>query len=130
MTADLPNAGAPAPRRVLLVDNSSELAELLGEIFRTEPALDYVGHVSSGAAAFEKVQTVPIDVLLLDLGLEDCDGFEVLARLVRAESQVKVIVHSGYASPEMAAHAKQMGAAAYVVKDGDIAALLAAIHAA
>lgn len=130
MTEGLRNPASPAPRRVLLADNSAELAELLGEILRTEPALDYVGYVTTGAAAFEKVQTVGIDVLLLDLGLEDGDGFEVLARLTRAESPVKVIVHSGHASAELAAHARQMGAAAYVVKDGDIAALLAAIHAA
>ena len=130
MTQGLQQPAAPALRRVLLADNSVELAELLGEILRTEPALDYVGHVTSGAAAFEKVQSVAIDVLLLDLGLEDCDGFEVLARLTRAESPVKVIVHSGHASAELASHARRMGAAAYIVKDGDIAALLAAIHAA
>jgi DNA-binding NarL/FixJ family response regulator len=130
MTQMLRNSAAPAPRRVLLADNSPELAELLGEIFRMEPALVYVGHVSTGAEAFEKVQTIPIDVLLLDLGLEDCDGFDVLKRLVRAESPVKVIVHSGHASPELAAHATQMGAVAYVVKNGDIEALLEAIHAA
>ncbi len=129
MTQSLAISGAPAPRRVLLADNSLELAELLGEILRMEPALDYVGHVSTGAEAFEKVQTLPIDVLLLDLGLEDGDGFEVLERLIRAESPVKVIVHSGHASPALAAHARQMGAAAYVVKNGDIAALLDAIHA-
>jgi DNA-binding NarL/FixJ family response regulator len=130
MTEGPHNSAVPAPRRVLLVDNSVELAELLAEIIRTEPALHYVGHVSTGAEAFEKIQTVAIDVLLLDLGLEDCDGFEVLARLRRAQLPVRVIVHSGHASPELAAHARQMGAAAYVVKDGDIAALLAAIHAA
>ena len=130
MTEGLHNPGAPAPRRVLLADNSLELAELLGEIFRTEPALEYLGHVSTGAEAFERVQSVAMDVLLLDLGLEDCDGFEVLRRLVRAQSRVKVIVHSGHASPELAAHATQMGAAAYVVKNGDIEALLDAIHAA
>jgi DNA-binding NarL/FixJ family response regulator len=130
MTRSSCNSGAPAPRRVLLADNSPELAELLGEILRLEPALVYVGHVSTGAEAFEKVQTTPIDVLLLDLGLEDCDGFDVLERLIRAESPVKVIVHSGHASPELAAHATQLGAAAYVVKNGDIEALLDAIHAA
>jgi DNA-binding NarL/FixJ family response regulator len=124
-----PSTGAPAPRRVLLADNSPDLAEVLGEIIRMEPSLEFLGHVRTGAEAFEKVQGEAVDVLVLDLGLEDCNGFEVLERLERAGSKARVIVHTGYASDELAAHAKRKGAAAFVIKNGDIAALLAAIHA-
>jgi DNA-binding NarL/FixJ family response regulator len=128
MTEPPPSNGASAPRRVLLADNSPDLAEVLGEIIRMEPALEFLGHVRTGAEAFEKVQEEDIDVLVLDLGLEDCNGFEVLERLEHAGSKVRVIVHTGYASNELAAHAKRKGAAAFVTKNGDIAALLAAIH--
>jgi DNA-binding NarL/FixJ family response regulator len=128
MTDPPPSNAAPAPRRVLLADNSPDLAEVLGEIIRMEPALEFLGHVRTGAEAFEKVQGEAVDVLVLDLGLEDCNGFEVLERLDQAGSKAKVIVHTGYASNELAAHAKRKGAAAFVIKNGDIAALLAAIH--
>jgi DNA-binding NarL/FixJ family response regulator len=128
MTPSAPTTAAPAPRRVLLADNSPDLAELLGEIIRLEPALEYVGHVDTGAAALEKVRSEAVDVLVLDLGLEDVNGFEVLERLVQSGSRVKVIVHTGHSAGELAAHAKRKGAAAFVVKDGDIPALLAVIH--
>jgi two-component system response regulator EvgA len=128
MTDPSPSNGASALRRVLLADNSPDLAEALGEIIRMEPALAFLGHVRTGAEAFERVQAEAVDVLVLDLGLEDCNGFEVLERLDRAGSKAKVIVHTGYASNELAAHAKRKGAAAFVVKNGDIEALLTAIH--
>jgi DNA-binding NarL/FixJ family response regulator len=128
MTDPLPTNGAPAPRRVLLADNSPDLAEVLGEIIRMEPALEFLGHVRTGAEAFERVQGEAVDVLVLDLGLEDCNGFEVLERLEQAGAKARVIVHTGYASNELAAHAKRKGAAAFIVKNGDIAALLTAIH--
>jgi DNA-binding NarL/FixJ family response regulator len=128
MTELSPSNGASAPRRVLLADNSPDLAEVLGELIRMEPALEFLGHVRTGAEAFEKVQGEAVDVLVLDLGLEDCNGLEVLERLDQAGSKARVIVHTGYASNELAAHAKRLGAAAFVVKNGDIEALLTAIH--
>lgn len=121
---------APARRRVLVADNNVDLAQVLGEIIGTEDSLDFVGHVSSGAEALARVDGEPIDILILDLGLADVHGFDVLDRLKRAGSPTKVIVHSGYSSPQLVAHAQQHGAAAYVVKDGDVKTLLAAIHAA
>jgi len=91
--------------------------------------LELAGHVATGAAALERVTHEPIDVLLLDLGLEDCHGFEVLDKLVKAGSATRVIVHTGHSSPELQAHAKRRGAAAYVVKTGDIEELLSVMRA-
>jgi DNA-binding NarL/FixJ family response regulator len=114
---------------VLLADNSPDLAEVLGEVIRMEPSVEYMGHVSTGAEAFERARA-GVDVLVLDLGLEDTNGFEVLDRLVAAGSAVKVIVHTGHSASELQAHAMRKGAAAFIVKDGDIPALIDAILAA
>jgi DNA-binding NarL/FixJ family response regulator len=113
---------------VLVADNSADLALVLGEIIRMDPTLEFVGYVLTGAEALEKSRAGATDVLILDLGLGDCHGFEVLDHLRADASQVKVIVHTGHASAELAAHALRKGAAAYVVKDGDPEALLAAIR--
>ena len=113
---------------MLLADNNPDLAQVLAEVIRLDGRLEFIGFVSSGAAALRRLESEPVDVLLLDLGLEDCHGFDVLDRLRAQGTTTRVIVHSGHASPELAAHAKRRGAAAYVVKDGDPQALLAAIH--
>ena len=113
---------------MLIVDSNPDLAQVLGEIIRMDETLEFIGFVLSGAAAVRRTQTEGVDVLVLDLGLEDCHGFEVLDRLQAEGSKTKVIVHSGHASPELAAHAKRKGAVAYVVKDGDAEALLSVIR--
>lgn len=120
----------PIRRRVLIADNSPDLVQILGEIIRMEGSFELIGHVSTGAAALERVRAEPVDVLLLDLGLEDCHGFDVLDRLVKSGSPTKVIVHTGHSSDELRAHAKRKGAAGYVVKSGDVEELLAAIRGA
>jgi DNA-binding NarL/FixJ family response regulator len=122
---------SPAPRRrVLIADNNADLVLVLGEIIRMDSSLEFLGHVDTGAAAFARVRAEPIDVLVLDLGLEDCSGLDVLDRLVAAGSSTKVILHTGHSSAELEAQAKRRGAAAYVVKTGDVDVLLAAIRAA
>jgi DNA-binding NarL/FixJ family response regulator len=118
----------PIRRRVLIVDSNPDLAQVLGEIIRMDETLEFMGFVLSGAAAVRRTQSEAVDVLVLDLGLEDCHGFEVLDRLQADACKTKVIVHSGHASPELAAHAKRKGAVAYVVKDGDAEALLSVIR--
>jgi DNA-binding NarL/FixJ family response regulator len=119
-----------ARRRILVADNNADLAQVLGEIIRMDASLEFIGYVLTGAAALKRTQTESVDVLVLDLGLADCHGFEVLDRLQSAASKTKVIVHTGHASAELAAHARRKGAVAYVLKDGDVDALLAAIRAA
>ena len=117
-------------RRVLVADNSHDLAEVLGEIIRMDERLEFVGYVTTGSEAIAKSRAGAADVLVLDLGLEDCHGFEVLEKLQSASSKVRVIVHTGHSSKELEAHALRKGAAAYVVKTGDPDALIAAIHGA
>ena len=121
-------AAAPPRRRVLIVDNSADLAEALGMIVRMDEALEFAGCALTGKAALEKAAAGDIDVMVLDLGLGDCSGFEVLDRLRQRGSPVKVIVHTGHALQELQDQARAKGAAGFVLKDGDFRALLTAIR--
>jgi two-component system KDP operon response regulator KdpE len=55
------------------------------------------------------------DVVLLDLGLPDTDGFEVL-RQVRKISDVPVLILTAYGEDRDVTHALQLGANGYLVK--------------
>ena len=66
-------------RRVLVVDDNRDAAELLADSLR---ALGHVVDVAlDGPSALEVVRTRPPDVALLDLGLPVMDGFELGERL-------------------------------------------------
>ena len=120
----------PTRRRVLVVDNSPDLAQALGMIVRLDDALEYSGYALTGAEALKRALAGEIDVMVLDLGLGDCSGFDVLDRLRAAGSVVKVVMHTGHALPELRERARQKGAAAFVLKDGDFRSLLTAIREA
>jgi DNA-binding NarL/FixJ family response regulator len=115
-------------RRVLIVDNSRDLAEALGMIVGMDAGLEYVGYTLTGREALAKAAAGEVDVMVLDLGLDDCSGFEVLDRLRERGAQVKVIMHTGHALQELRDRAHAKGAVGFVLKDGDFRALLKAIH--
>ena len=67
--------------------------------------------------------------MLLDLGLGERSGFEVLHELKKRESPVKAVVLTMSAQPRHVAEAVRLGAAGYVLKDSGAAEMLLAIDA-
>src|SRR5882762_2963053 len=89
-------------------------------------AVDWVmnGTVASGVLEFEAHQAV-----LLDLGLPQCDGFEVLRQLRRMGSAVPVIVITARDGVEDRIKGLDLGADDYVSKPFDVNELLARLRA-
>ena len=110
--------------RVLLVEDdegvASALAELLGQTGAT------VVEVSRGADALHRVKGC--DLVLLDLGLPDMDGLDVLRTLRRA-SAVPVIIMTARDSDGAVVLGLRAGADDYLVKPVRKAVLLARIQA-
>src|SRR4051794_10645902 len=87
-----------------------------------------VASVGAGLAALEVVVKDRPDVVLLDLGLPDVDGLQVLA-MVRAVSQVPVIVVTAQDDDRMVVAALDGGADDYVVKPFGVDQVAARIRA-
>jgi len=69
-----------------------------------------------------------INLVLLDMGLPQLSGPEVLARLISLNTSVKVIAASGYLEPEVKAGAFQIGAVDFLPKPYLIEDLLMRVH--
>jgi DNA-binding response OmpR family regulator len=99
--------------RVLLVDDCPHARHT------TQRALEQAGFdvdlEAEGGRALSAVAEIPPDVMLLDLGLPDVSGFEVLLH-VRTRSTLPVIVLSGRSSEADRVLAFELGADDYVVK--------------
>ena len=77
--------------RVLLVDDEQSIQQTLGVVL---PAAGYtVYQVRNGKEALQRVQSVRPDLILLDLGLPDMDGKEVIRHL-RERAITPIIVIS------------------------------------
>jgi two-component system KDP operon response regulator KdpE len=112
---------------VLLVDDDPTLRRTLGIGLRA------AGHevliARDGRTAMQAVREDHPDVVLLDLGLPDLSGFEVLRRL-RAWSTAPVVVLSARAESSEKVEALDLGADDYVTKPFGMEELLARVRAA
>jgi len=111
--------------RLLVVEDNERVSAAL------QAALTRQGHeviaAGTGAAALELLDQQP-DVVLLDLGLPDCDGFTVCGA-IRAVSPVPLVVTTARADPSSCVRALDLGADDYVVKPYNLAELLARVRA-
>lgn len=126
----IPVAGAPAPTgRILLVDDSRESRELLGELLG---ALGYsISTADGGAAALNLVTRQPFDLIILDIMMPEMDGYEVLSRLKQDPEtrHMPVLVVSGYTEMDSVVRCVQMGAEDYLTKPFNAVLLQARISA-
>jgi two-component system KDP operon response regulator KdpE len=112
---------------VLVVDDEIQIRRFL----RTGFELDgfQVHEAETGAEALRAATLKPSDLVILDLGLPDMDGADVLERL-RAWSSVPLIVLSVRGSEDEKVRLLELGADDYVVKPFGMAELLARAHSA
>lgn len=112
--------------RVLVVDDDPQLTRALRINLR---ARDHEVHVAaSGAEALKTLAAVSPDLVILDLGLPDLDGVEVIHG-VRGWSEVPIIVLSGRGGGPDKVAALDAGADDYVTKPFGMDELLARIRA-
>jgi two-component system, OmpR family, KDP operon response regulator KdpE len=112
---------------VLIVEDQPELLRALGINLR---ARQYdVRTARTGREALAVAASEPPDAVILDLGLPDIDGTEVIVEL-RRWTKAPIIVLSGRSSPGDKIGALDVGADDYVTKPFAMAELLARLHAA
>jgi DNA-binding response OmpR family regulator len=100
--------------RVLLVEDHHAMREMISDHLRERGfAVDAVG---GGQAALAAVAAAPFDAVVLDLGLPDVDGMEVLAALRRTLPQLPAILLTARDGVESRLLGLNAGADDYIVK--------------
>ncbi|MEW2378101.1 response regulator [Micromonospora sp. NPDC047812] len=112
--------------RILVVDDEPQIVRALRINLRVR-GYD-VQAVATGTAALRAAASDPPDLVVLDLGLPDIDGVEVI-RGLRGWTHVPIIVLSGRAGSQDKVAALDAGADDYVTKPFGIDELLARIRA-
>ncbi|ALE93036.1 Fis family transcriptional regulator [Arthrobacter alpinus] len=112
---------------VLIVDDEPQILRALQINLHAHGYIVVPAH--NGTAALLAAQTHPIDVVVLDLGLPDMDGLEVIAGL-RGWTDVPIIVLSARHGSHDKVQALDAGADDYVTKPFGLDELLARLRAA
>ncbi|HEX3812856.1 MAG TPA: response regulator [Mycobacteriales bacterium] len=113
--------------RVLVVDDEPQIVRALSINLRARGYEVSTAH--DGASALAAASYQPPDLVLLDLGLPDLDGMEVIGGL-RGWTSAPIIVLSGRADAGDKIDALDAGADDYVTKPFSIGELLARVRAA
>jgi two-component system KDP operon response regulator KdpE len=117
-----------APNSALIVDDEPAIRRFLRTTLEAQGY--HVEEVETGKAALQAMKRAAPSVLILDLGLPDMDGLEVLAELRAGGSQVPVIVLSSRTDEAGKVKALDLGADDYVTKPFGVDELLARLRAA
>ena len=111
----------------LVVDDEIQIRRFLRAGFELEGFA--VLEAETGAAGLRAATLKPIDVMIVDLGLPDMDGADVVER-IRSWSTIPIIVLSVRSSEDEKVRLLELGADDYVVKPFGMAELLARARSA
>jgi two-component system KDP operon response regulator KdpE len=116
----------PSGLRILVVDDQPAMREML----QTGLAPDgyIVSKSDRGMGAVDAVRRRETDLIVLDLGLRDIDGLQVIRRIRYAKSYVPIIVVSNRGDETAKVAALDLGADDYITKPFGIEEMLARIR--
>jgi DNA-binding NarL/FixJ family response regulator len=114
------------PMKLMIVEDSTPLRERLGRFFGAVPALD-VETAADVASAMGRLQGAAVDVVILDIGLPDGNGIDVLKCIKRTAPATRVLMYTHHAFCRAVCLAA--GADGFFDKAGDFEALAAAVAA-
>jgi len=113
---------------VLIVDDDPDICEALRDFLQHEGY--HVQTVGTGTEGIAQAQQRRYGAVILDLGLPDLDGIEVLKVLQELDSKLPVIILTAYTTEEKTIGSLRQGAFAYLTKPYNREELKATLHRA
>ncbi|MSU88817.1 response regulator [Rhodobacteraceae bacterium 2CG4] len=113
--------------RILLVEDTTDVADAVAESFRRRG--DAVDHVASVEAAQDSIAVQDYDVAILDIGLPDGSGTDVLRTLRARRKATPVLMLTARSDIDDRVAALDGGADDYLVKPFDLRELEARVRA-
>jgi CheY-like chemotaxis protein len=115
-----PRQGAES-MRILVVDDNVDAAESLALLLRLDGHSVRTAYTAS--AALEQASSLQSDVVLLDIGLPEMDGYQVARRIRAAGSRARLVALTGYGQAEDIKRGRAAGFDAHLLKPVDLPAL-------
>jgi DNA-binding response OmpR family regulator len=113
--------------RILLIEDNERLVRALEQGLSEDGVA--VVHAATAAAAREQAHAAGLDAIVLDLGLPDMDGMDLLRALRGERLHIPVLVLTARDAVESRVAALDAGADDYVIKPFEFAELLARLRA-
>jgi DNA-binding NarL/FixJ family response regulator len=102
---------------VLIVEDEPEFMRRFADAVLSDPSLALAGSAGTARAAMAMIDAQPPDVILLDLGLPDQSGVEVIRHVMRRGCRCEVLVITMFDDDQHVLDSIEAGAAGYLLKD-------------
>lgn len=116
--------------KLLLVDDHVVVRNGVRLMLSNDQDIEVTGEAGSVRDALQLTQTRDFDVALIDIGLPDRSGLDLLRLLHAQKPKLAVLIFSMYSEEMYAARAFKHGAAGYLSKNSPVATLVSAIRKA
>ena len=120
-----PAAEAESPKLIAIVEDDPDVAQIIEQVLR-----DFAFRTvwcRSAADLLRRLRTLSPDLCIIDLGLPDMDGLEVMQR-VRAQSACGIVILTGRAHVSDRVMGLELGADDYVLKPFEPRELVARVR--
>jgi two-component system response regulator DesR len=114
--------------KVLLAEDQGMMRGALALLLGLEPDIEVVAEVADGASVVETAVRERPDVALLDIEMPGIDGLTAAAELRRRLPGCKILILTTFGRPGYLRRAMEAGASGFLVKDGPVEELAAAIR--
>lgn len=116
--AGAPVAGSVLAKRILVVDDSVVIRQLVGEAVASDPQLVLAGTAPNGRIALDKLGRLAVDAVVLDVEMPVLDGLATLVELRRSWPRLPVLMFSTLTGSGAATTIKALtlGASDYALK--------------
>jgi DNA-binding NarL/FixJ family response regulator len=101
---------------VLICDDLDAMRKLLRIVIELRPGLRVLGEACDGNEAIAEAKRLQPDVILLDLSMPVCTGFDALPEIKQVAPEAEIIVLSGFVGPTTATTVLARGAARCIEK--------------
>ena len=96
--------------RVMIVEDHADFRDLMEVLLDRQPDIELLAKAGSLVEARAQASRFELDVAILDLGLPDGNGADLIADLRRARNEVRVLVLSASLDPAGIEEARSAGA--------------------
>jgi two-component system invasion response regulator UvrY len=112
--------------KVLIIEDHPIVRDGCQRLFNRRTDIKVV-EASSAEAGIALNKTFGPDVIILDVGLPDANGFDIIPKLVAGNAKAKIVILSMYGTQSFVTSALEKGAAGYITKNDDPNTILTAI---
>ena len=115
---------------VFVIDDHPLIRTGLSTLIDSQSQMHCVGQAGTVSEALIKIRDLRPDVVLLDLGLPDGNGLDIIRELGPMYPEMKFIILSVYGGSEDIYRSLQLGAYSYLLKDAETEEVMQAIRLA